>query len=70
MFRSPLSKGFALRNKLHPSCPPKLADTDCFSVKFDVDNIKEIAWNDESYGHLVYPEEQKDLALTFVESHK
>jgi len=27
-------------------------------------------WNDEAYSHLVYPEEQKDLVLTFVDNHQ
>jgi len=29
-----------------------------------------MVWNDTAYEHLVYPEEQKDLVLSFVESHK
>jgi AAA+ superfamily predicted ATPase len=29
-----------------------------------------VVWNDEAYGHLVYPEEQKDLVLTFVDNHQ
>lgn len=29
-----------------------------------------MVWNDEAYGHLVYPEEQKDLVLTFVDNHQ
>jgi len=27
-------------------------------------------WNDDAYSHLVYPEEQKDLVLSFVENHQ
>jgi SpoVK/Ycf46/Vps4 family AAA+-type ATPase len=29
-----------------------------------------MVWNDEAYDHLVYPEEQKDLVLSFVDNHK
>ena len=29
-----------------------------------------MTWNDEAYDHLVYPEEQKDLVLTFVKNHQ
>jgi len=39
-------------------------------VKFHIDDIKPLIWNDEAYGHLVYPEEQKDLVLTFVQNHQ
>lgn len=39
-------------------------------VNFFVDDITPVGWNDEAYGHLVYPEEQKDLVLTFVENHQ
>lgn len=39
-------------------------------VKFYVDDIKPLKWNDEAYDHLVYPEGQKDLVLTFVENHQ
>ena len=35
-----------------------------------MDDIKPVAWNDEAYDHLVYPEEQKDLMLTFVKNHQ
>lgn len=40
------------------------------SVNFYVDDLKPVVWNDEAYGHLVYPEEQKDLVLTFVDNHQ
>ena len=40
------------------------------SVHFYVDDIRPITWNDEAYDHLVYPEEQKDLVLTFVKNHQ
>jgi hypothetical protein len=39
-------------------------------VSFYVDDIKPMHWNDEAYDHLVYPEEQKDLVLSFVDNHK
>jgi hypothetical protein len=26
-------------------------------------------WNDQAYDHLVYDEQQKDLVMSFVESH-
>jgi SpoVK/Ycf46/Vps4 family AAA+-type ATPase len=41
-----------------------------FKVSFYVDDIEPMQWNDEAYDHLVYPEEQKDLVLSFVENHK
>ena len=40
------------------------------SVHLYVDDIRPVIWNDEAYDHLVYPEEQKDLVLTFVKSHQ
>jgi SpoVK/Ycf46/Vps4 family AAA+-type ATPase len=56
IFVSPILRGFSLKVKLW--------------VNFYVDDIKPVAWNDEAYNHLVYPEEQKDLVLTFVENHQ
>ncbi|PMD50986.1 P-loop containing nucleoside triphosphate hydrolase protein [Hyaloscypha bicolor E] len=56
VFVSPLLRGFALKNKLW--------------LYFYVDDIEPVVWNDEAYGHLVYPEEQKDLVLTFVDNHQ
>jgi SpoVK/Ycf46/Vps4 family AAA+-type ATPase len=41
-----------------------------YEVNFYVDDIKPVNWNDDAYGHLVYPEEQKDLVLSFVDNHK
>ncbi len=40
-----------------------------FVATFFVNDVVDIHWNDEAYDHLVYPEEQKDLILTFVENH-
>jgi hypothetical protein len=45
-------------------------DAYCLLVNFYVDDIKPVVWNDEAYDHLVYPEEQKNLVLTFVEHHQ
>lgn len=56
VFVSPLLEGFALKNKQW--------------LNFYVDDIKPVVWNDEAYDHLVYPEEQKDLVLTFVDNHQ
>ncbi|KAJ1325761.1 NTP/NDP exchange transporter [Microdochium nivale] len=56
MYMSPLLQGFALKNK------------EWFS--FFVEDIKPMVWNDKAYEHLVYSEQQKDLVLSFVESHK
>ncbi len=39
-------------------------------MNFYVDDLQPVNWNDEAYDHLVYPEEQKDLVLTFVENHQ
>jgi len=39
-------------------------------VEFYIDDVKPVVWNDEAYAHLAYPEEHKDLVLTFVENHK
>ena len=36
---------------------------------FFVEDIGPITWNDEAFDHLVYDEQQKDLILSFVESH-
>ncbi|KAH6693328.1 P-loop containing nucleoside triphosphate hydrolase protein [Leptodontidium sp. MPI-SDFR-AT-0119] len=56
VYVSPLLEGFALKNKQW--------------LNFYVDDLKPVVWNDEAYGHLVYPEEQKDLVLTFVDNHQ
>ena len=40
-----------------------------FTVSFFVEDIRPIKWNDQAYDHLVYDEQQKDLVLSFVESH-
>ncbi|KAL2061152.1 hypothetical protein VTL71DRAFT_7425 [Oculimacula yallundae] len=56
VYISPLLEGFALKNKKW--------------LNFYVDDLKPVVWNDEAYGHLVYPEEQKDLVLTFVDNHQ
>jgi hypothetical protein len=55
MFMLPLIEGYALKNKLWMS--------------FFVEDIKPVVWNDEAYHHLVYNEQQKDLVMSFVESH-
>lgn len=34
-----------------------------------MEDIGPIKWNDEAFDHLVYDEQQKDLVLSFVESH-
>jgi hypothetical protein len=56
IFVSPILEGFSLKAKLW--------------LNFYVDDIKPVIWNDDAYSHLVYPEEQKDLVLTFVENHQ
>ncbi|PVH79303.1 putative AAA family ATPase [Cadophora sp. DSE1049] len=56
VYISPLLEGFALKNKQW--------------LNFYVDDLQPVVWNDEAYGHLVYPEEQKDLVLTFVDNHQ
>jgi SpoVK/Ycf46/Vps4 family AAA+-type ATPase len=56
IFMSPILTGFSLQAKLW--------------LRFYVDDIKPLKWNDEAYSHLVYPEEQKDLVLTFVKNHQ
>jgi hypothetical protein len=55
MFMLPLIEGYALKNKLW--------------VSFFVEDINPVVWNDEAYHHLVYNEQQKDLVMSFVESH-
>ncbi len=37
---------------------------------FYVEDIRPMEWNDEAYDHLVYDEQQKDLVLSFVQSHE
>ncbi|KAK0102745.1 hypothetical protein ONS95_006343 [Cadophora gregata] len=56
VYVSPLLEGFALKNKQW--------------LNFYVDDLQPVTWNDEAYGHLVYPEEQKNLVLTFVDNHQ
>lgn len=38
-------------------------------LSFHIDDMKPVRWNEEAYNHLVYPEEQKDLVLSFVRDH-
>ncbi|KAH8660482.1 hypothetical protein BX600DRAFT_467761 [Xylariales sp. PMI_506] len=52
---SPLLEGYALKNKIW--------------VSFYVEDIRPITWNHTAFDHLVYDEQQKDLVLSFVESH-
>jgi SpoVK/Ycf46/Vps4 family AAA+-type ATPase len=56
VYVSPMLKGYALQNKLW--------------LQFYVDDVEPVVWNDDAYEHLVYPEEQKDLVLSFVENHQ
>jgi hypothetical protein len=56
MFVSPFLLGYSLRSKVW--------------LRFYVDDCRPIEWNDEAFDHLVYPQEQKDLVLTFVQNHK
>ncbi|KAK4222477.1 ATP-dependent zinc metalloprotease YME1L1 [Podospora fimiseda] len=55
MYLMPLIEGYALKNKLW--------------VSFYVEDIQPMTWNDAAYDHLVYDEAQKDLVMSFVESH-
>ncbi|KAF5005785.1 hypothetical protein FDECE_7795 [Fusarium decemcellulare] len=54
-FMSELIGGYALKNKIW--------------VYFYVEDLEPIVWNDQAYSHLVFDEQQKDLVLSFVESH-
>jgi SpoVK/Ycf46/Vps4 family AAA+-type ATPase len=56
VYLSPMVKGYDLKSKLW--------------LQFYVEDIRAVDWNDEAYEHLVYPEEQKDLVLSFVENHQ
>lgn len=56
VFMLPLIEGYALKNKLW--------------VSFFIEDINPVVWNDEAYDHLVYNEQQKDLVMSFVESHR
>ena len=38
-------------------------------VSFFVEDVRSIVWNEHAFQHLVYEEQQKDLVLSFVESH-
>lgn len=46
--------------------PKKLT---CYTVNFYPKDIEPMVWNDKAYEHLVYDPQQKDLVLSFVESH-
>lgn len=41
----------------------------CYTVNFYLEDIEPMLWNDKAYEHLVYDPQQKDLVLSFVESH-
>ncbi|KAK4239223.1 P-loop containing nucleoside triphosphate hydrolase protein [Achaetomium macrosporum] len=55
MYMLPVLEGYALKNKLW--------------VTLFVEHISTMVWNDDAFDHLVYNEQQKDLVLSFVESH-
>lgn len=55
MYMLPLIEGYALKNKLWMS--------------FFVEDISPMVFNESAYEHLVYNEAQKDLVMSFVESH-
>ncbi|PKS11796.1 hypothetical protein jhhlp_001089 [Lomentospora prolificans] len=55
MFMGPWIEGYALKNKQW--------------LKFYIEDIEPITWNEAAYQHLVYNEDQKDLVLSFVEHH-
>ncbi|EFX00303.1 aaa family ATPase [Grosmannia clavigera kw1407] len=55
MFISPLIEAYSLKIKLW--------------LMVYVEDIRPIRWNDQAYDHLVYDEQQKDLVMSFVESH-
>ncbi|KAH6677011.1 ATPase [Plectosphaerella plurivora] len=38
-------------------------------VSLYVDDISPVSWNSDAYDHLVYDDQQKDLVLSFVDSH-
>ncbi|KJK82420.1 hypothetical protein H634G_02614 [Metarhizium anisopliae BRIP 53293] len=38
-------------------------------MNFYLKDIEPMVWNGEAYEHLVYDPQQKDLVLSFVESH-
>ncbi|KAK7745719.1 hypothetical protein SLS62_009685 [Diatrype stigma] len=54
-FMAPFLEGFCLKYKQW--------------FMFMVEDIGPITWNDEAFDHLVYDEQQKDLVLSFVQSH-
>ncbi|KID66983.1 hypothetical protein MBR_09310, partial [Metarhizium brunneum ARSEF 3297] len=41
----------------------------CYIVNFHLQDIEPMVWNDKACEHLVYDPQQKDLVLSFVESH-
>ncbi len=55
MYMMPLVEGYALKNKLW--------------VSFFVEDVAPMVYNDAAFDHLVYDEQQKDLVMSFVESH-
>ena len=55
MYMMPLVEGYALKNKLWMS--------------FFVEDVAPLVYNDAAFDHLVYNEQQKDLVMSFVESH-
>ncbi len=74
IFVSPMLSGFAMGDKLWRTLSSKMLLEPCnantLAVQFYIDDIRPLKWNDEAYDHLVYPEGQKDLVLTFVENHQ
>lgn len=41
----------------------------CYTVNFYLKDIEPMVWNDKAYEHLLYDPQQKELVLSFVESH-
>ncbi|KAK3905393.1 hypothetical protein C8A05DRAFT_30798 [Staphylotrichum tortipilum] len=55
MYMMPIVEGYALKNKLWMS--------------FFIEDVAPMVYNDAAFDHLVYNEQQKDLVMSFVESH-
>lgn len=54
LIADPKVRGYSLRDKKW--------------FNFFIDNVKDIEWNEDAFGSLVAPQEQKDLILSFAES--
>jgi len=73
LLMTPMLPGYSLKNnqwRKFITGKYVLAVLICLEVWFYVDNLQSITETGEAFDHLVFPEDQKNLLLTFVQRHQ